>query len=78
MAPSAWDVRQTAHLLWEEVLPAHPRALEILECTLRQVWNARGEADVATIHLVLPALLGRRKAADYLAHLDRDLRKLDR
>jgi hypothetical protein len=69
--------QQAAQLLWDEVLPTHPTALEILRA-LREVWNARGDADVGKIDLVLPALMGRTKASRYLTALDQELRKLDR
>jgi hypothetical protein len=45
---------------------------------LRQVWNARGAADLTTIEAELSRLMGVTAAGPYLKHLDRALRTLDR
>jgi hypothetical protein len=45
---------------------------------LRQVWNARGAADLAKIETELSILMGATMAGPYVKNLDRALRKLDR
>jgi aspartate aminotransferase-like enzyme len=50
------------------------------ECTeqLRQVWNARGAADIAKLDAELSMLIGATMAGPYVKNLDRALRTLDR
>jgi hypothetical protein len=45
---------------------------------LRQVWNARGEADIAKIDSELSMLMGATMAGPYVKNLDRALRTVDR
>jgi DNA-binding phage protein len=45
---------------------------------LRQVWNARGAADVAIVEAELSSMMGVTAAGPYVKNLDRALRKGDR
>jgi hypothetical protein len=45
---------------------------------LRQVWNARGAADIARLETELSSLMGVTAAGQYVKNLDRALRTLDR
>lgn len=45
---------------------------------LRQVWNARGAADRATLDAELSSQMGATAAGPYVKNLDRALRMLDR
>lgn len=45
---------------------------------LRQVWNARGAADRATVDHDLSTQMGATAAGPYVKNLDRALRSLDR
>lgn len=45
---------------------------------LRQIWNARGAADLATIETALHQLIGASSSGLSIKHLDRALRTLDR
>jgi len=45
---------------------------------LRDVWNARGAADIATLEADLSSMMGPTAAGPYCKNLDRALRALDR
>jgi hypothetical protein len=45
---------------------------------LRQVWNARGAVDIATVEAELSTMMGWTAAGPYVKNLDRALRTLDR
>jgi hypothetical protein len=45
---------------------------------LRQVWNARGAADLEKVESELSTMMGSTAAGLYVKHLDRALRTLDR
>jgi hypothetical protein len=52
-------------------------AIRTIAEQFRQVWNARGVADMAKVDRQLSVLLG-STAGPYVKHLDRALRTLDR
>ena len=45
---------------------------------LRQVWNARGAADLEQVDTTLSTLMGHAASGPYVQHLERALRTLDR
>jgi hypothetical protein len=45
---------------------------------LRQVWNARGAADIAKLEIALVPLVGAHSSVISIKHLDQALRQLDR
>jgi hypothetical protein len=45
---------------------------------LRQVWNARGAADIVKVESELSTMMGSTAAGPYCKNLDRALRTLDR
>jgi len=45
---------------------------------LKEIWNARGAADIAKIEAQLTSMMGAVAAGPYIKNLDRALRKLDR
>lgn len=45
---------------------------------LRQVWNARGVADVATIEAELARMMGGTASGPYVKNLERAIKGLDR
>jgi hypothetical protein len=45
---------------------------------LRDIWNARGAADIAKIETDLSILMGAASAVTYVGNLTRAIRKLDR
>ena len=45
---------------------------------LRQVWNARGAADLVAVDVSLTSQMGAKASAPYLKHLERALTNLNR
>jgi hypothetical protein len=45
---------------------------------LRQVWNARGAADLTKLETELMAVMGAKSSGPYVKNLERALRSLDR
>ena len=83
--PESPDFDQIARTLVEAQINAHhyePIGILAMVVTiaeqLRQVWNARGAADRATIEGALSSQMGATAAGPYVKNLDRALRDLDR
>jgi hypothetical protein len=55
-----------------------PDPVPVIIEQLRQVWNARGAADLAKIEIDLSTMMGTTAAGPYLKNLDRALKTLDR
>lgn len=49
-----------------------------IEEALRQIWNARGAADLVKLEAELSSMMGVTAAGPYVKNLDRALRMLDR
>ena len=79
--PEILDFDKIATHLLTEVLDPRvdlPAKIRATKEQLRQVWNARGAADLAKIEADLSAMMGATMAGPYVKNLDRALRTLDR
>ena len=55
-----------------------PVAVAYVVEKFRQIWNARGAADLAVVDQSLSAQMGGAASGPYLNNLEREIRKLDR
>jgi hypothetical protein len=79
LMPETPDFAQIARQLGEQAgLTGHHAVTTEIAELLRQVWNARGAADLATLESELSQMMGPAAAGPYLKNLDRALRTLDR
>jgi hypothetical protein len=83
--PETPDFKKLAHEIAAQILSHRDdqhvvvvAIAEDLEEQLRQVWNARGAADLAKIESELTSQMGATASGPYLKNLDRALRSLDR
>jgi len=70
--PESPDFEQIA----ERIVP--PSYVGLVAEQLRQVWNARGVADITKLESELSSMMGVTASGPYVKNLDRALRTLDR
>jgi hypothetical protein len=79
LMPDAPDFETIAQRLANAAgVSGHGSVTSEIEMALRNVWNARGAADIARLETKLSLLMGPMTAGPYLKNLDRALRTLDR